>query len=71
MGVHAGHMKCRDVARKALTVFFTAHHVRVANWYITAARSEGISSFVLALAASRANWSCVGRMKAGVDCRGR
>ncbi len=39
VGVHAGHMKCRDVARKALTVFFTAHHVRVASLYIKAARS--------------------------------
>ena len=42
VGVHAGHMKCRDVARKLLTVFFTAHHVRVANLYIRAARSEVI-----------------------------
>ena len=36
VGVHAGHMKCRDVARKALTIFFTGHHVRVANLYIKA-----------------------------------
>ena len=62
VGVHAGHMKCRDVARKALTVFFTGHHVQVADLDILGVqRVKWDVGFVLglALATSRVNWSCV------------